>query len=515
MAIKGIIFDMDGVVTQTAVTHYKAWKIILDKLLLQVGQSPFTEEDYFYYLDGMPRMDGVSNFLKSRHITLGELKEIYASWDECIGDICDSKNELLLSIIATQKVKCFPDTLEFINFALDKKYPIAIISSSKNCLEILKSAEADHLFPIRVDGKTSEELGIPGKPNPAIFLEAAERLNLLPKECMIIEDAISGVKAAKDGHFGVVVALDRNNKLHSKFSDLGADYILPDLSKKQLLFYQKILNTNEQVLESGFNALPLISKLIENNNNLLIFLDYDGTLTPIVERPEHALLSPLMSECLAELCHNYLTVIISGRKLDNLKNIINIPNLFYSGNHGFEFEGPKDLNMSYQIGHEFITDLTEVHNSLTQELNKIKGCIIENKKFSLSVHYRLVDENLHDFISQKIEKSLLSFPNLIRHYGKKVFEIRPNIPWNKGVASENILSKFKTLKNNLIPLYIGDDVTDEDAFKQFRFSGITIKVTTDSHKTNANYLLKSHTEVLQFLYHLNNLKEVSYESLDY
>lgn len=515
MTIKGIIFDMDGVVTQTAVIHYKAWKIVFDRLLSQINPSfnPFTEEDYFYFLDGMSRVDGVTNFLTSRELSLKELQKLYTSVEECIAHLCETKNELLLAIISENSVDCFADTLEFIKLLLLHNYSIAIISSSKNCLEILKSAKVEKIFPVRVDGIVSETIGIPGKPNPAIFLEAAKQLNLLPQECMVIEDALSGVKAAKEGAFGVVVALDRKNKLHAQFSELEADYILPDLSKKQTTFYQKIFCGSEKKLESAFNILPLIANLLENKNELIVFLDYDGTLTPIVERPENALLSPTMLQCLTQLSQKYTTVIISGRELNNLKNLINIPNIYYSGNHGFEFTGPECSNMFYQIGHEFVDELTAVYQALYGVFQKIKGCIIENKKFSLSIHYRLVDENLHEYISQKIEDNLSSFPNLTRHYGKKVFEIRPNIHWNKGLAAENILTQFKLVKNNLIPVYIGDDVTDEDAFTQFGLNGITIKVTPESYKTNAHYFLKSPKEVLEFLIHLNNFKEVSYESL--
>lgn len=187
MTIKGIIFDMDGVVTQTAIIHYKAWKAIIDELLAKIYScfSPFTEEDYFYYLDGMSRIDGMTNFLKARQISTKELAHLYNSIEECITDICERKNAYLLSIIATEKIECYPDTIEFIEYLILNNYSIAIISSSKNCEEILKSASVDNLFPVRVDGKIAESIGIPGKPHPAIFLEAAKKLNLLDRKSVV------------------------------------------------------------------------------------------------------------------------------------------------------------------------------------------------------------------------------------------------------------------------------------------------------------------------------------------
>jgi alpha,alpha-trehalase len=517
MSIKGVIFDMDGVVTQTAVLHFKAWKEIIDKLLYKITNyniKPFSENEYFHYLDGMPRIDGMRNFLSARGFGMNKLEDLYESIDACVQEACENKNRLLLSMLTEEKVEYFEDTIEFIKFLLKHNYLIAIISSSKNCKQILKNAKIDDLFPVCVDGILSEELGLQGKPDPAIFLEAAKRLNLAPHECIIVEDALAGVKAGKIGGFGGVIALDRRNRLHDEFAELDPDYILPDLSSKQTQLYHRLEKIKKGHLESAFNIVPLLFDLLNNKTELVIFLDYDGTLTPIVGRPEHAVLSSAMHECLSQLSQHYLTIIISGRELANLKSHVNIPHIFYSGNHGFECEGPEQYNLTYQIGNEYIDDVNAVYQELYALFKNIKGCIVENKKFSLSVHYRLVNENLYEFISQQIDNALLNYPNLIRHYGKKVFEVHPNIQWNKGIAAAHILKQFKTKNNAIVPIYIGDDITDEDAFKKLGFRGITIKVTGEPLKTQAHYFLNSPMEVQEFLVHLNNFKDAKHESMD-
>ncbi|WP_347251382.1 trehalose-phosphatase [Legionella sp.] len=507
MKIKGIIFDMDGVVTQTTDLHFKSWKIILDHFLRQINETNinFSHRDYLFYFDGVSRENGVKNFFNAYKIDEYKIRNYYNNLADCINSICMKKNNLLLSIIAEDKVQVFPDCIEFIKYISDLNYKSAIISSSKNCRKVLERAGIMDLFPVCVDGKTAEEKNIPGKPNPAIFLEAANQLNLLPDECMVVEDALAGVSAAKEGRFGLVVALDRENKLFTEFSQYNPDYILTDLSKKQVNLYEVFLEGKPTTITALY-SLPIISSALTQQREVVIFLDYDGTLTPIVDRPQDAHLSPEMKKSLIELCKNYLTLVISGRQLENLKEKIGIADLYYAGNHGYEFDGPQYLGFPFEMGQEYLEDIQSFFEKTDAILKDIRGCIIENKKFTLSVHYRLVNENQHQFISSSIDLLLQDHPKLSRHEGKKVIEIRPKISWNKGIASLNFLKWIKKDNANVIPIYIGDDVTDEDAFQLFNLNGITVKVGANTN-THARYFLESPNQVKFFLDQLNELKE--------
>lgn len=506
MKIKAVIFDMDGVVTQTASLHFKAWKCIIEQFLPRINKNnSFTEEDYFYCLDGMPRKEGLTQYFKAIDLSKDLIHILYKNLEECIEDLCQQKNALVIQWLSEQTIECFPDTLKCIEFLLSRGYQIALISSSKNCRLILQKAGISQIFSVYVDGIISEQLKLPGKPHPAIFLEAAKRLNVLPQECLVVEDALAGVKAAKEGGFGKVVALDRKNRLYHEFLKLDPDYILSDLSPDQIMLYHHL--TDNRTLESGFRVIPLIWNLLKNQNQLVLFLDYDGTLTPIVETPEKAILSQPMRQCLARLSQNYLTVVMSGRGLENLKKIIDISTIFYAGNHGFECLGPEHDELTYQVGNEYREDIISLYQQLVHLLKNIPGCIIENKNCSLSIHYRLVKNHWHQNICDVLDDVLTDYPNLIRHCGKMVFEIRPHVAWNKGLASEYILNQFKLKNPNLIPIYIGDDVSDEDAFEVFKDKGITIKVMDYIQYTKAHYFLHSPLDVQKFLNYLNGFKD--------
>ena len=503
MSIKGIIFDMDGVVTQTATVHFKAWKTAIMAFLEKLNENDivFTEQDYFHYLDGMPRQEGLAHYLHSKSQLFPKIKTLYQNLERCIEVIGTEKNTLFCELIATESVRPFPDTLEFIDFLLTNNYQIALITSSKNCAAILGSAGIEHIFPIIVDGLTTESLNIPGKPNPGIFLEAAKRMGLKPQECLVVEDALAGVAAAKAGNFGGVIALDRHQKLRADFSDLNPDYLLPDLSRKQFPLYEFLKAPPKP--QTGFQALNLINELLEKQYHLLIFSDFDGTLTPIVNTPSQAILSSSMRGCLNELNSNFPVIIVSGRALHDLKERIHLATLSYAGNHGLEFKSMIPELSSYCFGEEYKKIMSQVEDDLQRLLNEVPGCIIENKQLTLSIHYRLVDSSFHPFIKEAVGNILNKYPQLDDFCGKKVFELRPRIKWNKGYAAHFIFNHFRQTYPHTVPIYLGDDTSDEDAFAAFNCNGITIKVTAELSTTAAHYFLESPGEVERFLNQIN------------
>ncbi len=238
-----------------------------------------------------------------------------------------------------------------------------------------------------------------------------------------------------------------------------------------------------------------IQKLKEqlSDRELFVFLDYDGTLTPIVETPDKAVLSDEMREVLKELKEVLPLAIISGRSLDDLMNRVSVDGIYYAGNHGAEiFDGEKVI-VSRETEREKIL-MAEILNRLKESLQGIEGLIIEDKGITTSVHFRKVRV-------KDLNRLFKEFKRITREYldtfritiGKKVFEIRPISAWNKGDAVEWILGSYG---NNRIPLYIGDDVTDEDAFKVIQGRGVSIGVGLNC---KVDYYLKDHKEVMAFL----------------
>ena len=217
MSIKGIIFDLDGVVTQTATIHLQAWKIILDEFLFLIGEKTvFYESDYFLYLDGIPRDEGLLNFLNAQNISDKTRYAFNITRIEIVEKLGTSKNQLFGKLFLKETDIYFPDTLTFIRFISECGYKIALISSSKNCIPVLKQAKIDHLFPVYVDGIMAEQLHIPGKPEPDIFLEAANRLNCYRKSVWLLKMLWQGSLRLKVEIF--LVLLRWTEKINNRLS---------------------------------------------------------------------------------------------------------------------------------------------------------------------------------------------------------------------------------------------------------------------------------------------------------
>lgn len=263
----------------------------------------------------------------------------------------------------------------------------------------------------------------------------------------------------------------------------------------------------------------LVNKWNKIKNNLkdkyiFLFLDYDGTLTSISETPEKATIPVKAKMLLERLSKNpkFKIAIISGRVLRDVKNKVGLKNIIYAGNHGLELEGPK-IRFKAPIPEGYKSILNQIKNRLKKKLSQVKGAFVEDKCFSLSLHYRLVDKKDIPKVKIIFHEIVILFKiqNKIRtKSGKMVFEIRPPINWDKGKAVLWLLARqcfsLRNKKQKIFPIYIGDDVTDEDAFKVLRNKGLTIFVGRP--KTSyAEYFLKDTKEVIRFLKNLNSLNQ--------
>lgn len=227
---KGAVFDMDGVITQTAKTHAKAWKSMFDGFLKDREGDSFTSfdigEDYRQYIDGKPRLDGVRSFLESRGISLEEGNPRHP-YGHTVSGLGEQKNSLFLELLKTEGVEAYPDTVQLVK-KWKKTMKIAVVTASKNCKHILESAGILDLFDVRVDGLYAAEKNLPGKPAPDIFLEAAKLMGLEPEDCLLFEDARAGVQAGKRGDFGLVVGVARDGS-PEELLDSGADFVVETL----------------------------------------------------------------------------------------------------------------------------------------------------------------------------------------------------------------------------------------------------------------------------------------------
>ena len=252
-----------------------------------------------------------------------------------------------------------------------------------------------------------------------------------------------------------------------------------------------------------FSCWEAIAGKIKSAKHIFLLLDYDGTLTPIVKRPESAYLSPQIRDCLRELASNpSLTLgIISGRALNDLRSKVGIANALYAGNHGLEIEGH---NISF-VNPEAVQAMPLLH-SLGQDISLalagIEGAWIEDKRLTLSLHYRLVDEaqcNRLNEIFNEITKEPLAYARIRVTSNKKTYDIRPPVNWDKGKAIE-FINKILFLKDKPFMLVVGDDKTDYDAFRVVNTAqGISVFVGDANIKSPACYFLQSTDEVHQLL----------------
>jgi beta-phosphoglucomutase family hydrolase len=235
--LDAVIFDMDGVVTQTAVVHAAAWQQLFDTYLADRAARtgtllrPFDiGDDYRRYIDGMPRYDGVRGFLRSRGITLAEGTPADPPNAETVCGLGNRKNGYFVERVAEDGVQPYPTTVALIRDLHARGIRTAIISASENATDVLTAAGVLGLFDVKVDGADSARLALAGKPDPAIFLEAARRLDVAPGRAVVVEDALAGVEAGRRGGFGLVVGVDRAG-FRAELAERGADVVVADLGE--------------------------------------------------------------------------------------------------------------------------------------------------------------------------------------------------------------------------------------------------------------------------------------------
>jgi len=232
------LFDMDGVVTQTALVHAAAWKDMFDKFLRQRAEQsgekfvPFdSSKDYGDYVDGKPRLDGTRSFLESRDIHLPEGSPDDKPGTATIYGLSNEKNDLVIEKIKTDGVKVYDDTIKYIKAVRAGGLHTAIVSSSANTVDVLKSAGISDLFDTRVDAQVAKKENLKGKPAPDTFLAAARNLDVAPDHAAVFEDALAGVEAGHAGHFALTVGVDRVGNGHGDaLRQHGADVVVTDVA---------------------------------------------------------------------------------------------------------------------------------------------------------------------------------------------------------------------------------------------------------------------------------------------
>lgn len=231
LGLRAVLFDLDGVITPTAEIHMHAWaKLFSDYLASRGIEEPYTDEDYFAHIDGRPRYDGVRAMLASRGIVLPEGSPTDAPELETVCGLGNRKNTVFTAVLEEDGIAAYPGSLAFLDTVVAAGLEVAVVSSSKNAEVVLQAAELRDRFDVVMDGVVAAREGIAGKPAPDTYVEAARLLGFTPAECVVVEDAHSGVEAGRQGAFGLVLGVDRGIGAQTLI-DAGADIVVDDLDE--------------------------------------------------------------------------------------------------------------------------------------------------------------------------------------------------------------------------------------------------------------------------------------------
>ena len=408
------------------------------------------------------------------------------------------KNTEFLGIVEEEGVEPYESSVHLVRQLQAAGIGTAMFSSSRNAVAVLDAAGLADLFPVVVDGKVAGDLGLVGKPDPAYLHEATRRLGATPERTAVVEDALSGVEAGRRGGFALVIGVDRIDQAAALLEN-GADVVVADLAEVGVEATDGTRPMSQ--LPDALGEEDAMRRRI-GGRRPAVFLDYDGTLTPIVAHPDMAVLAPETRRVLEELAQVTTVAIVSGRDADDVIAKVGVPGLFYAGSHGFDIRSPGGAAVADEElarFESFLPELDAAERELRDALAAVPGRNVERKRFAIAVHYRQVPEERHADVARIVEEIAPRHPSLRVAGGKMIIELRPDIEWDKGKALAWLLGEMGLDQPDVVPLYIGDDVTDEDAFREVRDRGIGIVVGTDDRRSAATFALGDTDEVRVFL----------------
>jgi len=488
--LDGFVFDLDGVLTRTAELHADAWKRAFDEFLdsrVDEDSSRYRafaiDPEYYRYIDGKPRYEGAVSFLESRGIGVPRGSEDDAPGTATACGIANRKNELYLEMLDEGSVHTYDSSIRFVEDLRRAGLRTGVVSSSRNCVAVLAAAGLLEHFDAKVDGRDIEARDLGGKPAPDIFAEAARDLDISPGRSAAVEDATAGVEAARAAGFACVIGLNRGGAEQAEaLREHGAHQVVDDLAE---------LGSRIPVSDGGMPLPVETMRMLQGrlrNRTPAVFLDYDGTLTPIVDRPEDAVLSDRMQSVLSRVSDCYVTAILSGRDLDDVYERVGLDGLVYAGSHGFDIRLPDGRRESPAAAEEARPALASATEELESRLQDIDGALVEHKRFAVTVHFRLVDDADLDELAEAVDDVASQHGGLRRRGGKKIIELLPDMDWDKGAALDWLLGILEVDDLSVyVPIYIGDDTTDEDAFAVLDDGGVSIAVGREPADTEADF----------------------------
>ena len=399
--------------------------------------------------------------------------------------------------------RALESTINLVRKLLDAGVSTAVHSLRPGGQQLLKSAGIGDLFGVCLHGLPD-----------AALVEATRRLGVRPQRSVVVDDAGAGIAAAQDSGFALVIGVDPSGHA-DRLLGCGADVVVADLEAVAVRMGDTRISDLPDAVESYGQIIGVLGA-----REPALFIDYDGTVSPIVADPDAATLVDGAAEALGSLAAQCPVAILSGRDLADIRTRVAIPGIWYAGSHGFELTEPDGTYHRNEAAAAAVGVLEGAAAELRASLAEIPGVRVEHKRFAVAVHYREVaPEHVGQIVSAT--HKLGQRDGLRVTNGRMLVELRPDIDWDKGTTLAWIRDRIDAA-GSLLPIYIGDDLTDEDAFEAVQFDGIGIVVRHDEdsdRKTAARFALQSPDQVREFVQRgsnwLANKHQTSAKSWDF
>jgi len=324
------------------------------------------------------------------------------------------------------------------------------------------------------------DAGLPGRPDPATLLAVARSLGVRPGRAAVVGDSGAAVSAARGGGFQFVIGLDRSGAATATLRDCGADVVIGDLAEITVRAIDRRMSQLPDALRSfeQFTGVALA-------RHPAVFFDFDGTLSTIVDQPGAATLVPGADAALRSLAAMYPVGVLSGRDLADIRERVGIPGLWYAGSHGFEIASPDGSVHRNETAAQAVPLLAQAAGELSDQLREIDGVVVEHKTYAVAVHYRNAGPGAATAVTAAVHDAGRRHGLKVTS-GRRVVELRPRVDWDKGRTLRWILDRL-TGMDPLLPIFVGDDLTDEDGFDAVLHDGVGIVVchTEDGDRATA------------------------------
>jgi alpha,alpha-trehalase len=352
-----------------------------------------------------------------------------------------------------------------------------------------------------IENLTQLESGKGGKIQLQQQLEVMmDKLDASPPKTVLVSDDPQYLQKSKRLKLAMQIGISPARR-KKRYYQSGADLVINSLDELSFYGGGRIEPRFSQSLPNLFSDLTKFHSFL-GSLKPVFFFDYDGTLAPIVNDPSKAIIDEKMRVLLRDLSNLYPVAVVSGRDMKDIQSFIGLDNIIYAGSHGFRIKGPGNMYMENKEAMSLLEGLDEMEKVLRNDLEtNMEGVEVERKLYAIAIHYRNAPSGTYREIRKHLSSFLLQHPDYKIGKGKKIYEIRPALDWHKGKAIEWILNELN-LTGEYLPIYLGDDITDEDAFRYLVDEGIGVLVGDHGQPTAASYHLRNVRQVKQFLHHM-------------